>query len=121
MTAPIFEAKWSDDVSQNNKLSTRSMFRQNAQIQDAEGVRKIRHWLMDSAAGRELLKTAAARCSPGSRLPVFSNPPSIDEEIEPYIDKLGLRQLEEPTNPMQKELTEIYLIWRSLKAALFGR
>lgn len=121
MTAPMCEAKWSDEVSQNNKLSTRLMFRQHAQIPDTEGVRKVRHWLMDSAAGRELLKTAAARCNPESRLPVWSNPPSIDKEIEPYIDKLGLLQLEEPTNPIQKELTEIYLIWRSLKAAFLGR
>lgn len=108
-------------MSQNKKLSTRSMFRQHAHIQGAERGQKIRHWLMDSAAGRELLKTAAARCNLRSSLPFFTNPPSIDAEIEPYIDKLGLRQLEEPTNPLQKELTEIYLIWRSLKAALLGR
>lgn len=84
-------------------------------------VRKARHWLMDNSTGRELLKTAAARRNPLSGLPFFGCPPSIDAEIEPYIDKLGLHNLQEPTDEIQLLSIEIYLLWRTIKASILGR
>lgn len=102
-------------------LSTRSMFRQHTAIPGESDARMARHWLMDDPTGRELLKTAAARAEGGSDLPWFSNPSSIDHRIEPFIDRLSLRDIAEPQSRVQLELTRIYLVWRSLKASILGR
>lgn len=108
-------------MSRTPKLSTREMFRQHAHIPKEMSVQKARHWLMDNPSGRELLKTAAARRNPMAGLPYFGCPPSIDSDIEPLIDELGLRTLEAPTNEIQLVCIEFYLIWRSLKASILGR
>lgn len=108
-------------MSQPPKLSTRAMFRQHAHISNETPARKARHWLMDNSTGRELLKTAAARRNPLSGLPYFGCPPSIDAEIEPYIEKLGLRNLQAPTDEIQLLSIEIYLLWRTIKASILGR
>lgn len=109
------------DVSAMPKLSTRSMFRQHTTVPGEGDARKARHWLMDDPTGRELLKTAAARAEGVSDLPWFSNPASIDHRIEPFIDRLGLRDLAEPESRVQLELTRIYLVWRTVKASILGR
>lgn len=103
------------------KLSTRSMFRQHTAVRGESDASRTRHWLMDDPTGRELLKTAAARAEGGADLPWFSNPTSIDHRIEPFIDHLGLRDLPEPENRVQLELTRMYLVWRSLKASILIR
>lgn len=103
------------------KPSTRSMFRQHTAIPGERDTRKTRHWLMNDPTGRELLKTAAARVEGVSDLPWFSNPASIDHRIEPMIDRLGLRDLAEPENRVQLELTRMHLVWRSLKASILVR
>lgn len=105
-------------MSRIPRLSTRAMLRDHAHAPEAASAR---HWLMDNPAGRELLKAAAARRNPMSGLPYFGCPPSIDAEIEPWIDELGLRTLEAPTNELQLVYIEFYLIWRSLKASILGR
>lgn len=108
-------------MSKPPKLSSRSMFRQHAHIAEETSARRARHWLMDNSTGRELLKTAAARHNPMSGLPCFGCPASIDAEIAPYLDKLGLRTLEAPTNELQLVCIEFYLVWRTIKASIFGR
>lgn len=97
------------------------MFREHAHIPEERSARRDRHWLMDNSTGRELLKTAAARRNPLSGLPYFGCPPSIDAEIEPFIDELGLRILEAPTNELQLVCIEFYLVWRTINASIFGR
>tara|TARA_B100001250_G_scaffold333033_1_gene298614 strand:+ start:982 stop:1275 length:294 start_codon:yes stop_codon:yes gene_type:complete len=97
------------------------MFRQHAHIAKETPARQARHWLMNNSTGRELLKTAAARRNPLLGLPYFRCPPSIDAEIEPYIDKLGLRNLQAPTDEIQLLSIEIYLLWRTIKASFLGR
>lgn len=109
------------NLSDMPKLSTRSMFRQHTAVPGEGDARKARHWLMDDPTGRELLKTAAARAEGGADLPWFSNPASIDHRIEPFIDRLGLRDLPEPESRVELELTRIYLVWRSIKASILGR
>lgn len=103
------------------KLTARSMFRQHSAVPGEGNARTVRHWLMDDPTGRELLKTAATRAEGRSDLPWFSNPASIDPRIEPFIDRLGLRDMAEPQNRVELELTRIYLVWRSLKVSILGR
>jgi|GEM_PF-6035183 len=101
-------------------LAARSMFRQHSAVHGEGNARTVRHWLMDDPTGRELIKTAAARAEGYSDLPWFSNPVTIDNRIEPFIDHLGLRDLAEPQNRLDLELTRIYLVWRSLKASILA-
>lgn len=55
-----------------------------------------RHWLLDLDTGRDLLKAAARKYAPEANVPLFGRPPELDHVLDAMIDRMGLRDMEEP-------------------------
>lgn len=50
-----------------------------------------RHWLLDAAYGRELLKLKLRQLRPDLNVPRLSDPPEQEPLLEQMVDEMGLR------------------------------
>jgi hypothetical protein len=56
-----------------------------------------RHWMLDHSTGRDLLKTFLRTQRPDLKVPTYSRGnASLDPMLDPIIDELGMRDLQEP-------------------------
>lgn len=65
---------------------------------------------MDDPSGRDLLKMALVLDRPTIPIPLFGVPRYLDPLIEPYVKKLGLRDLPQPQNELDQLLMELQLL-----------
>ena len=57
-----------------------------------------RHWILDFAAGRDLLKTVLRRKHPSLYVPVIRSGHEFDDTLDAFIDELGLRAMPKPSS-----------------------
>lgn len=77
-------------------------FRQNY-VPDAAFLKGERHWMLDFAAGRDLLKTALVMRQPAGQAGLFSekgvDKNVLDVKLDAMVDALGLRTMPAPAGP----------------------
>ena len=84
-----------------DKELTAEDFRQNYIPEPAApGVGPNRHWLLDSLAGRDLLKMKLLKLNPCSDVPLWSDGKEVDGYLNRMVDELNLRGLTKPELPL---------------------
>lgn len=72
-------------------------FRQNYVPEPAKSVEgPNRHWLLDSPAGRDLLKITLIKMDRRFDVKLFSHCQEVDGQLDRMVDQLGLRDLAKP-------------------------
>jgi hypothetical protein len=60
-----------------------------------------RHWLLDSAAGRDLLKCKLLKLNPHANVALFSHDKEADGLLNQMIDELDLRAMVKPETQLE--------------------
>lgn len=84
-----------------SKELTAEDFRQNYVPEPTQTVGSLnRHWLLDSPAGRDLLKMKLIKVDRRSAVDLFGHRQESEGHMNAMIDELGLRDLEQPDQPL---------------------
>lgn len=95
-------------------------FRQNYVPEPAKSVEgPNRHWLLDSPAGRDLLKMKLIKVDRRTDVQLFSNDQDADGHLDRMVDQLGLRDLAKPELPMDVLKVNFKLV-KLMAAVLLG-
>ena len=103
-----------------DKALTAEDFRQNYVPEPALAVAgPNRHWLLDSPAGRDLLKVKLLKLDPRSGVPLWGEGQEFDGHLNRMVDELKLRDLAKPELPMDLLKVNFKLIMM-MAAVQFG-
>lgn len=96
-------------------------FRQNFVPEPATAVEgPNRHWLLDSPAGRDLLKLKLLKVNRRFDTTLFSKGKESEGHLDRMVDKLNLRDLAKPELPMDVLKVNFKLV-KMMAAVQFGR
>ena len=95
-------------------------FRQNYVPEPAKAVEgQNRHWLLDSPAGRDLLKLKLLKVERRSDVTLFGEGKELDGHLHRMVDELNLRDLAKPELPMDVLKVNFKLV-KMMAAVQFG-
>ena len=102
------------------KELTAEDFRQNYVPEPAMAVEgPNRHWLLDSPAGRDLLKLKLLKLDRRSGVPLWGEGKEFDGHLNRMVDELKLRDLAKPELPMDVLKVDFKLV-KMMVAVQFG-
>lgn len=103
-----------------DKELTAEDFRQNYVPEPAMEVEEPnRHWLLDSAAGRDLLKLKLLKLDRRSDVSLWGEGKECDGHLNRMVDELKLRELAKPELPMDVLRVNFKLV-KMMVAVQFG-
>ncbi|MES2361181.1 MAG: hypothetical protein V4646_05205 [Pseudomonadota bacterium] len=103
-----------------DKNLTAEDFRQNYVPEPAMAVEGLnRHWLLDSPAGRDLLKMKLLKLDHRAEVSLWNDDQEVDGHLNLMVDKLKLRDLAKPELPMDVLKVNFKLV-KMMAAVQFG-
>lgn len=76
-------------------------FRQNVTPQPVVNEAN-RHWMLDFAPARDLLKTKLRKSDISATVPIWSDGKELDAKLNLMIDTLGMRDMAEPESKLEQ-------------------